>query len=231
MSEVTPPSTSVTPTIAMLRTLGSVATISGLLVVLTYKLTLPFIEHNQRQATEQAIAQIFPQVAKKLDFIVTSDGLQRPRKGLTGETIYAIYDKDEVLQGVALPGAGQGYAGLIQILYAYQPSCHCIIGVKVLKMAETPGIGDRVTTDPKFQENFTDLSAKLNIQADGLEHPITAVKNGTKTKSWQIDSISGATISSRGLANGINVSAQRLVPLVQHNLAKLQAALLVEMNQ
>jgi electron transport complex protein RnfG len=223
-----------TPTFAMLRTLGGVATISGLLVVLTFKLTLPFIEANQRQATEQAIAQVLPQVVKKLDFVVTPQGLQRPGPGITGttgETIYATYDADGMLQGVALPGAGQGYAGFIQVLYAYRPSCHCITGVKVLKMAETPGIGDRIATDPGFQHNFTALDANLNATATGLENPIVAVKNGTKSQPWQVDAISGATISSRGLAKGLNASAQRLVPLVHRHLAELQAAPYIDAAQ
>jgi len=213
-----------TPTAAMLRTLGGVATLSGLLVVLAFKLTLPRIEENQRRATERAIFQVLPQAVAQRAFTLTPQGLQRARPGLAGEVIYAAYDAAGVLQGLALPGAAQGYADLIKVLYAYRPDCACISGVKVLKMAETPGIGDRVSTDAEFQNNFQALDARLNAAEDGLAHPIVAVKHGSKSEPWQIDAISGATISSRGMAKALNASAGRLLPQVQRQLAELQAA-------
>jgi electron transport complex protein RnfG len=214
-----------TPTAAMLRTLGGVATLSGLLVVLAFKLTLPRIEANQRRATEQAVFQIVPQAVVQRPFALTPQGLQPVRLGdRGGEEIYAAYDAAGTLQGVALPGAGQGYADLIRVLYAYRPDCACISGVKVLKMAETPGIGDRLVSDAEFQHNFQALDVHLNAKGDGLAHPIVAVKHGSKQASWQIDAISGATISSRGMAKALDSSAERLLPRLERQLAKLRAA-------
>lgn len=213
-----------TPAAAMLRTLGGVATLSGLLVVLTFKLTLPRIEENQRRATEQAIFQVLPQAAAQRSFTLTPQGLQSSRPGLSGEVIYAAYDAAGMLQGVALPGAAQGYGDLIKVLYAYRPDCACISGAKVLKMAETPGIGDRLSYDPDFRKNFEALDARLNAAGDGLAHPIVAVKHGSKREPWQIDALSGATISSRGMAKALNESAARLLPQLRRQLAELQAA-------
>jgi len=213
-----------TPTVAMLRTLGGVATISGLLVVLAFKLTLPRIEENQRRATEQAIFQVLPQAVVQRAFTLTPQGLQPSQPGLAGEVIYAAYDATGKLQGVALSGAGQGYADLIKVLYAYRPDCECISGAKVLKMAETPGIGDRISLDPDFIENFKALDARLDATGGGLAHPIVAVKHGSKSEPWQLDAISGATISSRGMAKALNTSAGRLLPQVHRQLAELQSA-------
>lgn len=223
MSEPSPSSQiATTPTAAMLRALGGIATISGLLVVLAYKITLPYIQENQRRATEMAVFEVLPQAKQQRGFTVTAEGLKPSKPGVAGENIYVGYDAAGKLQGMALTGAGQGYADAIKILFAYRPDCACITAVKVLKMAETPGIGDQVITNQKFLNNFKALDAKLNAVGDELANPIVAVKQGTKTQPWQVDAISGATISSRGLAKGLNSSAQRLVPLIHKQLKELE---------
>lgn len=214
-----------TPTFAMLRTLGGASVISGLLIVLAFKITLPYIENNQRRATESAVFHVLPQAVTQLSFTLTTDGgIQRSRPGLIGDVIYATYDKSGALQGVALPGSGAGYADQIKILYAYKPDCQCITGVKVLKMAETPGFGDKMNYDPEFLKNFAALDVQLNAAADGLNNHIVAVKHGSKTQPWQIDALSGATISSRGMAKALDSSTSRLLPQIRKHLSVLQAA-------
>lgn len=226
----TTPQPPTTPSFAMIRTLGLASTISGLLIVLVFKWTLPYREENQRRSTETAIFYVLPQAVTQLSFTLTTDGLKPTSPGLSGEVIYATYDAKGTLLGLALPGAGQGYADQIKVLYAYNPNCKCINKVKVLKMADTPGLGDRITTDPKFLENFNALDANLNSNGTELAHPIVAVKHGTKTQPWQIDAISGATISSRGMAKALNSSANRLLPQIHKQLALLQAAGLETVN-
>lgn len=224
MSVQVPAQPAATPTFAMLRALAGIATLSGLLVVGAFKLTLPRIEENQRQATERAIFEVVPGAVSRVDFLVTPAGLRQAPPGAKGELIYAAYDAEGQLKGLALPGAGQGYADLIRVLYAYTPACQCITGTKVLKMAETPGFGDKLTFDPAFLKNFEALDARLNEAGDGLAHAIITVRHGTKTEPWQVDAISGATLSSRGMGRALNDSAQRLLPLVHRQLKELETA-------
>ena len=87
-------------------------------------------------------------------------------------------------------------------------------------MTETPGLGDKIAFDPEFLENFDALDAMLNVSGDGLANPIYAVKHGAKTHPWQIDSISGATISSKAIGRMINASGQRMFPLIKQHLAE-----------
>jgi electron transport complex protein RnfG len=47
------------------------------------------------------------------------------------------------------------------------------------------------------------------------------VKHGTKTDPWQIDAITGATISSRAMGKAANQAAQRAAPAIQRGLAIL----------
>jgi electron transport complex protein RnfG len=207
----------------MLRTLGGVAMLSGLLVVLAFQFTQPLIEENKRIAIEQAVSRVIPGVVSKKDFILGPEGLfLADAPGAQGEKIYAAYNGDGKLQGIALEAAATGYQDVIRILYGYNQDCQCVTGIKVLKMAETPGLGDKIAFDPEFLKNFEALDGRLNGQKSGLENPIVTVKHGSKREQWEIDSISGATISSKAIGRMINASGQRMFPLIIQHLDELR---------
>jgi len=215
---------SATPTFAMLRTLGGIAMLSGLLVVLVYQYTLPIIAENQRIATEKAVFRVVPGAVSKRDFVVGADGLTPAAdvEDMDGKTvIYAAYDAAGNLKGVAFPGAAQGYQDIIKFLFGYDPACHCVIGSKVLKSTETPGLGDKIDFDPTFMKNFEALDASLNADGNTLANPIVTVKHGTKRNPWEIDAISGATISSAALGRALNEAAQQIVPLIEKDRNEL----------
>lgn len=210
-------------TYSMLRTLGLVATISGLLVVLSYRITLPMIEENKRLAIERALFKVIPDAVTRKDFVLSGDGIQTPAQDSKGAMLYAGYDQEGRLKGIALEAAAAGYQDVIRILYGYDPDCQCIRGIEVLKMAETPGIGDKIAKDGEFLDNFAALDTRLNASGDGLEHAIVPVKHGTKSEPWQIDAISGATISSNAIARMLNDSAQRVLPIIQRHLSVMES--------
>ncbi len=66
-------------------------------------------------------------------------------------------------------------------------------------MRETPGIGDKILTDKDFLANFNALDVQLNADLTALANEVKTVKHGTKTEPWQVDAISGATITSRAV--------------------------------
>ena len=55
-----------------------------------------------------------------------------------------------------------------------------------------------------------------------MANAIVTVKHGTKNKPWEIDAISGATITSRAVGKAINDAAQILLPRIGANLDKLK---------
>lgn len=206
----------------MIATLGGIAMLSGFLVVSIFQFTKPYIEENQRIATQKAVFKVVPGAKTHKEFVVTNDGIHAVGAGKMGTHVFAGYDKNGKLLGVAVRAGAQGYADMIHILYGYDPACQCIRGIKVLKTAETPGLGDKIITDENFQRNFDALDARLNAEGMGLENDIVTVKHGTKKHEWQIDAISGATISSRAIGKALNTSARKLLPLLQTYLASLQ---------
>jgi electron transport complex protein RnfG len=210
-----------TPSWAMLRTLAGIATISGLLVVLVYQVTKPIIAENERILTERAVFEVLPGATSKVDLVLTDKGLVPAGGGLTGPLLFAGYRSDGSLRGIAFPAAARGYQDVILFLFGYDPECACIVGSKVLRSTETPGLGDKIDTDPVFLRNFEALDASLNPEGTGLANPIVLVKHGTKRAPWEIDGISGATISGQAMARALNDAAQRVVPAIRRDLANL----------
>jgi electron transport complex protein RnfG len=197
----------------MIATLGLVATLSGVLVVSVYEGTAERIEANKQALIERALFQVVPAGAvSKRQLVVTGDGLAEWQPGMAGTPFYAAYSADGTLIGLAAEGAAQGYADVIRVLWGYDPSCQCITGNYVLKSAETPGLGDKIFKDEKFLANFKALDATLNRDGSGLANPIVTVKHGTKRHPWQIDAISGATVSSNAIGKALNEAASTLLP-------------------
>ncbi len=214
-----------TPSLAMLTTLGLIAMISGLLVATAYEITAPIIAEQERLAIEAAVLRVLPGAIAKRDFAIGADGSLTPAptdsaRG-SGGLIFAGYDAAGQLQGLAITGVAKGYAGPVEVMFAYDPQRQAIVRSKVLRSTETPGFGDKLDTDPTFLKNLEALDAQLNAEGTALANPIVTVKNGTKTHSWQIDAITGATISSRAMGKAANQAAQRAAPAIQRGLALL----------
>ncbi|WP_372521894.1 FMN-binding protein [Sulfuricaulis sp.] len=209
---------------AMIITLGGVALLSGFLLTLVYQLTLPYIEANQRLAVERAVLKIYPQTETRVGFVLSANGLRPAETAAPGEIlVHAAYDKTGELHGLVAEAAAHGYSGVIRLLYGYSPECQCITGISVLQSTETPGFGDKISTDPDFLANFRALDVRLNPEGSALRHSIVTVKHGTKTEDWQVDAISGATITSKAVGRMLNQSAQALLPGATRDLDKIRS--------
>jgi electron transport complex protein RnfG len=166
-----------------------------------------------------------PGAATMREYAATAAGIQP----LSGEAVpqggikfYAAYDKSGALKGIAAEAASKGYADMVRLLYGYDVKCQCIIGISVVSMRETPGIGDRIITDQAFLKNFEALDVRVNTELTALANEVKTVKHGTKSNPWQIDAIAGATITSKAVGRGINESAQRLLPKLFPHIAELK---------
>jgi H+/Na+-translocating ferredoxin:NAD+ oxidoreductase subunit G len=210
-----------TSSFAMVATLGIVAMLSGLLVVITWQLTLEPIKENQRIMIEKAIFQVVPDAQYRQSYTITDNGLVSGEQN-KGLQFFAAFDKKGLLKGIAVASAAQGYADMVNLLYGYDPKCQCIRGFSIIKMAETPGLGDKILTDESFLANFKQLDARVNSENTALINSIVTVKHGSKKNPWEIDAISGATITSKAVAKAINKSAQQILPKLQPYIKQLK---------
>ena len=208
----------------MLRALIGVAAVAGTLIVVVFQLTLPVIKAKKAEALRRAVFDVIPGARNVVTFKVEPDGSLTP---LTDEDeravkYYAGYTGDNQLIGVAIEAQGQGYQDVIKVLYGYAPVEQNIIGMKVLESKETPGLGDKIGKDAAFLANFDELDARLTEDGTKLQHPFEVVKPGTKKSQWQIDGITGATISSKAVGKLLNNSALRRLPPALNNLPRLE---------
>lgn len=221
MNATPPPA--VAPAAALLKTLGVVSAVCGLTIVAAYQLTHEAAAANRRLALERTVFALHPAAATVTEWLATPQGI-RPAAGEAqpgAMKFYAAYDAAGNLAGIAIEGAARGYADTVRILYGYSPGCQCVTGFGLLASKETPGIGDKIVTDPAFLANFEALDVKLNAELSALAHEVKVVKHGSKTNPWEIDAIAGATVTSRAVGKAINDSAQRLLPRLVPELEKL----------
>jgi len=94
---------------------------------------------------------------------------------------------------VAYETFGKGFGGDIGVMVAVNIEADELLGIGVTTHSETPGLGSRAKDDPSFGAQFRDMSIKepFKVKPDG----------------GQIDAVSGATITSRGVCQGITDSS------------------------
>ncbi len=204
----------------MYRALVGIGMLSGLLIAVTFTTTKPIIERNLSEALQRAVFQLFPAATERRTYGLSSSGdlivdLEE------GEQVHAAYDRQGELLGVAIEARGMGYADTISVLYGYAPAQEAIVGIIVLASKETPGLGSKIETDPQFLANFEALDARLTPAGDALANAIVTVKQGERTAPWQIDAITGATVSSQAIGDILNGSAGRWVPQLRPRLEQL----------
>jgi electron transport complex protein RnfG len=203
----------------MILTMGAIGTLSAILLVVTYLATLPAIERNRAAALERAIFEVLPGAGSKITF-ASIDGQMQPvaDSAEARPKYYAGYDQQGGFVGVAMEALGPGFQDTLKVLYGYSPDCACIVGFKVLETKETPGLGDKIEKDPAFVANFEALDVSLDPGGTNIANPLELVKPGQKTDAWQVEGITGATISSRAVTRILRASSAQTIAIIDNNL-------------
>lgn len=187
--------------------LGFAGFLSGILLVSTYLYTLPLIEANKAEALQKAIFNVLPG-CRSFQSLVLVDGelfeeselgvaAGKQQKREKPEKIFAGFDDQGNFIGFAIPGSEPGFQDIIGVIYGYDAAKNMIIGFEVLESKETPGLGDKIFKDPDFQSNFASLAT---------EPEILSVKKGKKANPNEVETITGATISSKAVVRLLNKS-------------------------
>jgi electron transport complex protein RnfG len=108
---------------------------------------------------------------------------------------------------VAFESFGKGFGGDIGLMVGVNVNTDKILGVGVTTLNETPGVGSRAKTDPGFVAQFKG-------------RPLEEIFK-VKTDGGQVDALSGATVTSRGVAAGMTDAGliyKRLKPQLEKKL-------------
>jgi electron transport complex protein RnfG len=196
-----------TPAWRLLGTLGAAGALAGLLIVLTWRWTTPPIEAHRARVLQQAIAEVLRQPAR-WDTLYVLDGrlvrqLPPGTDGTTLEKAWQGYDAAGNRVGVAVTAGEPGFADVVSVILAWDPSSRQLLAMKVVGSKETPGLGDRIEKDSAFVSQFR-----------GPVLPLTGVKAKSGNDPSEVDVITGATISSRTVIRVINAAVERWQPRI-----------------
>jgi electron transport complex protein RnfG len=164
---------------------------AGLIMGVTYKYTSPVRFIAEKKEKEEALKQMAPDAT---DPIIPAGNWSSSH----GKP-YEYYQATSSGKPVAYISstAGKGYSSFIAMLVSLDTDLK-IKDVKILHHGETPGLGDQVEDRALFLDQF---------KGKGLSQ-LVLVKSETKEN---IQAISGATISSRAVTNGVKDAVQTLV--------------------
>jgi len=191
--------------VAMMTLAGALA---GLLIVSTYELTLPRIEHHQAETMAAAIQEVLKAPAR-YDTLYVHDGalvkrLPTGADAKKAERIFLGYDASGKRVGFALSAVGVGFQDPMTIMFGYDAAKRQVIAMRVIASKETPGLGDKVVKDSAFVAEFSPVVA-----------PINGVKKDRATNAAdEVVMITGATVSSRAVIRIINTAVARWQPLM-----------------
>jgi electron transport complex protein RnfG len=199
------------------RAIVGIAALCALLIVTVYQSTAARIRENQERFLAQAVSEVLPAADSTIGVALTDEGRLEAVAEAAALPVFVGYDAAGALVGAAVTAEGLGYQDNIRLLYAYSFELDAIVGFKILESKETPGLGDRVEKEPHFLANFEKLDASLSADGNALLHPIRTVKQGEKTEPWQVDGITGATITSTAIGDILNESASIWAPILEKN--------------
>lgn len=192
----------------LVLTLAIAGLVSGIAIIGIYESTLPTITANKARELREAVFKVLPGVSRMQQLVYRDGELVVAEQLEQGEqAVYGGYNQQGDFVGYAIPAAGPGFQDTIALLYGYTPQRKLVLGMEVLESRETPGLGDKIYKDADFVGSFGALS---------IDPEIVAVKKGRKSQANEIDTITGATISSKAVVRIINEThitwSERLPP-------------------
>jgi len=167
----------------MIIVLMVISIASGAVLALSYEVTNPTILEQARQKLEQSVLTVIPG-ATKMEQVQKEDMM-----------IYMGLDDQGNRKGISFKATGSGFDGPIEIMVGYNPGEGKLLGIEILSMSETPGLGARIKEEA-FTNQFKGKSADDKFIA-----------------KEDVQAISGATISSTAVANAIKISLDKIVKI------------------
>jgi len=184
-----------------------------LLIVLVNQHTKPIIDKYKAEQLQLAVYEVLPGVERYNTFYlvdgVLSLTLPEAAKESEYKRVYVGYDNSGKILGVAISRGESGFQDVVQIIFGFDPATGILTGMKVLDSKETPGLGDKIFKDQAFVGQFF----------AGPETPLLGVKIGAgKGNPNEIDTITGATISSKVVIDIINHGLEEWTPVLDKGI-------------
>jgi electron transport complex protein RnfG len=200
-------------TFRLVATLAFAGVLAGMLLAMVNEHTKPIIDAYRAEQLRLAVYEVLPGAARYTTFYLV-DGELSPvlpdgAKESEYKRAYVGYKEEGSPVGVAVSRGESGFQDVVLIILGFDPVEGKLTGMKVLESKETPGLGDKIFKDKAFVGQFF----------AGPELPLVSVKAGSgKGEPNEIDSITGATISSKTVTRIINNAVEEWMPLLEQGI-------------
>lgn len=166
------------------------------LVALTEFTTHDSVLENERRVLLRNLHALLPE--NRLDNDIANDTLELPASELLGtdaiSTVYRARLGDTPVAAIFNSIAPNGYSGRIHLLVGIYID-GSVAGVRVVKHAETPGLGDAVEITKSSWITSFDGKSLANPDATGWQ---------VKRDGGEFDQFTGATITPRAVVEAVN---------------------------
>ena len=115
------------------------------------------------------------------------------------QTVYLHYE-NENLNAIILPVRGYGLWGTMKGYLALRPDFKTIIGLEFFDHKETPGLGGEID-NPKWKAIWKGKEVFSNSGEVVISVIKGSVDKSSNQSKYQVDGLSGATITSNGVTN------------------------------
>lgn len=192
--------------------LGGGGAVAGLLLVVAYLWTIEPIRAHKAAVLAEGVREVLS-LAETAPYEERwwSDGrlvAERPAGADDLDRIWFAPRADGTPASWAVVAEGNGFADRIRLIFGWDPAAGRILALRVLENKETPGLGDAIGNDPAFRARFRDRTATVDT-------PLRGVKlDSTPNAPHEVDTITGATVSSRAVIRIVNAAVRRWSPAI-----------------
>jgi len=183
----------------MIVVLTTVGLISGSLLAFVNLLTRDKIEFNRQQEIEAAILEVVPGTDSSASLYEEENF-----------TVYGGRDSAGDLIGYAVYTSGTGFQDVVSMMFGVNADITKINSLTILEQKETPGLGAKITDEQSFLRFWKGRSAGSPLI---LRKPAAASPEDLSPS--EINTITGATISSQKVMGIVNLSLERLKRIKQ----------------
>ena len=170
-----------------------ISAVAALLLALTNSVTASTIAQRNEQANAEARKLVLESAQ---DFEQVKDVKTNNSKGVEVSEIYEAKDASGNTVGYTLKVLPSGYGGTIELMVGIDSAKGQVSGINVVSNSETAGLGAKAT-NPEFSDQY---------KGKPLEE-LSVLKNGTPGDT-EIKAISGATITSTAVTNGVDAAIE-----------------------
>lgn len=166
------------PAVALL----AICLVATTLLALTNQVTKERIDTIALESENAARSAVFPEAASFSD-----------AKTVSAYTYYEALDSDGNTIGYTFSTSAKGYGGDVSVMTGVRRD-GTVRAIEILDVSdETPGLGQNAKQD-KFKSQFADKQGEIGVSTAGK-----SAENG-------IDALTGATYTSRGVTDAVNLA-------------------------